>query len=542
MNTHSTKRSFYLLVALMVVFSICGRPGYPVNAENQIAVILPPTGTVRVSVISGGGQANGPSANVSVSDTGRYTAFVSSATNLAAGDTNAFDDIYRHDLLTGDTVLVSIGLLGAAANDASAHPSISADGRYVAFESSASNLISGDVDNYKDIFVRDMLSGSTVRVSVNSDEEYGVNWSQNPSISGDGRYVAFKSYATNLVDDDTNGHVDVFVRDTVGGTTLRASESTAGVEANNWCLFPAISANGQYVTFQSSANTLVLGDANARSDIFVHDTQTAITSLASLANGGMTQGNEASNISAISGDGRYVAFGSSASNLVANDNNGASDVFVRDTQTNVTTIVSIATNGTQGNDSSFWPSITSDGRYIVYISYASTLVNGDTNGFGDIILHDRNAQETMRLSINTTGGEANNGSDVPAISRDGTYVAYKSLATNLVINDTNAARDIFEIPAAGEQATTSRLSVSLGGNGNGSVTSSPAGIDCGTDCLYWYLAETEVTLTAHPAPYTTFAGWSGTCIGTGTCMLPMAEARYVVATFIAPAFLPLIVR
>jgi len=359
------------------------------NGVQDIFVHDRQTGqTTRVSVASGGAQANGPSFDPSISADGRYVAFASLATNLVSGDTNNTGDIFVHDRQTGQTTRVSVATGGGQANGNSSNPSISADGRYIAFDSNASNLVSGDTNNTGDIFVHDRQTGATTRVSIGPGGTQANRGSLAPSISADGRYVAFHSDATNLVSGVTNGTTHIFVHDRQTGATTRVSVASDGTEGNSVSIKPSISADGRYVAFQSIATNLVSGDTNGTQDIFVHDRQTGQTTRVSVASDG-TEGNSGSNDPSISANGRYVAFQSQANNLVSGDTGFITDIFIHDRQTGVTTRVSIAFDGTEANNVSSAPSISADGRYIAFESNASNLVDGDTNGTQDIFVHDR---------------------------------------------------------------------------------------------------------------------------------------------------------
>ncbi|MCZ8192347.1 MAG: DUF4347 domain-containing protein [Microcystis sp. LE19-338.1B] len=399
--------------------------------------------TERISVASDGTQGNSGSANSSISADGRYVVFDSTASNLVSGDTNNYPDIFVHDRVTGITSRISVAPDGTQGNGLSSHPSISADGRYVVFESYANNLVSGDTNNTSDIFVFDRVTGITSRVSVASDGTQGNNISVNSSISADGRYIAFDSNASNLVSGDTNNFRDIFVHDRVTGITSRISVATDGTQGNSFANFSSISADGRYIAFGSNASNLVSGDTNGDTDIFVHDRTTATTSCVSVASDG-TQGNAFSCYPAISADGLYVAFESDASNLVNGDLNGARDVFVYDRTTGTTSLVSVASDGTQGNSySDYKPSLSADGRYVAFGSTAGNLVSGDTNGTLDIFVRDRVTGITSRVSVATDGTQGNNSSIIPSISADGRYVAFESDASNLVSGDTNGSREIF---------------------------------------------------------------------------------------------------
>ncbi|PKN62225.1 MAG: hypothetical protein CVU57_25645, partial [Deltaproteobacteria bacterium HGW-Deltaproteobacteria-15] len=397
----------------------------------------------RVSVSSDGSEGNGPSSYPRLSADGRYIVFQSGASNLVPGDTNGSSDIFVHDRQTEATSRVSVSSGGSAGNGGSFLPSISADGRYVAFESNASNLVPGDTNGFCDIFIHDRKKGATTRVSVDSDGSEGNKPSYDPSISADGRYVVFYSVASNLVPGDTNGFPDVFVHEYQTGATTRVSVSSGGSEGNGGSIYESsISADGRYAAFGSGASNLVLGDTNANFDIFVHDRQTGATSRVSVSSGG-SEGNDQSVDPSISADGRYVVFYSMASNLFPGDTNADYDIFVHDRQTGATSRVSVSSGGSEGNGDSGYPSISADGRYVVFHSVASNLVSGDTIANYDIFVHDRQTGATSRVSVTSVGSEGNGDSWDPSISADGRYVAFVSDASNLVSGDTNGFEDVF---------------------------------------------------------------------------------------------------
>ena len=416
------------------------------NHSDDIFVHDRQTGTTdRVSVSSAGQQGNyGDSWGPSLSADGRFVAFGSYASNLVAGDTNGAGDIFVHDRQTGTTTRVSVSSAGEGGNDQSEDPSLSADGRFVAFNSGASNLVAGDTNDAWDIFVHDRQTGTTSRVSVSSAGEEGNNGSGDPSLSADGRFVAFTSYASNLVAGDTNGTHDIYVHDRQTGTTIHVSVSSTGQQGNGGSWVPSLSADGRFVAFYSSASNLVAGDTNGTHDIFVHDRQTGTTTRVSVSSAGQ-EGNGGSYDPSLSADGRFVAFQSGASNLIAGDTNDLSDIFVHDRQTDTTTRVSVSSAGQQGTDygDSRSPSLSADGRFVAFHSYASNLVAGDTNGAGDIFVHDRQAGTTSRVSVSSAGEQGNNGAGYPSLSADGRVVAFDSFASNLVAGDTNDAWDIF---------------------------------------------------------------------------------------------------
>jgi Tol biopolymer transport system component len=400
--------------------------------------------TSRGSVSSNGDQANDYSFTPSISGDGRFVAFASGASNLVPGDTNGAEDVFVHDRSTGQTSRVSVGSDGEQGQSDGGHaPSMSADGRFVAFYSYASNLVAGDTNDNFDVFVHDRTTGQTSRVSAASDGDQANHSSYDPSISADGRYVAFESGASNLVAGDTNGAGDVFVHDRQTGITSRVSVSSDGDQANEINHFPSISADGRYVAFVSYASNLVPGDTNGKADVFVHDRQTGTTSRVSVRSNG-DQGIGRSWTPSISSDGRYVAFVSGASNLVSGDTNGKTDVFVHDRTTGQTSRVNVRSNGDQANHpSGSTPSISAHGRYVAFRSGASNLVPGDTNHAVDVFVHDRTTGQTRRVSVRSNGNQANDNSLYPSISADGRYAAFYSDATNLVPGDTNGVPDVF---------------------------------------------------------------------------------------------------
>ena len=406
-------------------------------------VLVPPAlaqGTLRASVSSAGAQANADCFDPSLSADGRHVAFYSLSTTLVAGETGVVFDVFVRDVASGTTVRASTGLGGALGDDRSWFPSISADGRYVAFESRATNLVAGDANQQTDVFVRDLLLGTTVRASAGAGGEANGS-SFDPAISADGRYVAFDSTATNLVAGDTNGVRDVFVRDLVAGTTERVSVATGGAQAGGGSK-AAISGDGRFVAFESDAADLLPGDSNGHADVFVHDRQTGTTERVNLSSAGV-EADDYSQNAAISADGRFVAFESAATALVAGDSNGHADVFLRDRTNATTERVSVGPGGAEPDQPSFAPAISADGRHVAYWSYASNLVAADTNANADVFLRDRLTGSTVRASVPDAGGQANGFSEDPAVSSDGRFVAFSSEAPNLVAGDTNNRADVF---------------------------------------------------------------------------------------------------
>ncbi len=398
--------------------------------------------TERINIDSGGTAANNQSYTPSISSEGRYVAFSSPASNLVEDDTNGKFDIFLHDRKTNNTRRVSTDSEGVEGNKNSLYPSISTNGCYIAFESDASNLVAQDTNGQSDIFVYDCETNLSERVSISTAGEQANNSSETPSLSAEGRYVAFTSSAVNLVVDDTNEKTDVFVFDRETRVIERASSSPTGVSGNDASQHPSISENGRFVAFESKARNLSPNDTNGKTDIFVFNRETGVTERISLDSTGI-EGNKDSVNPSISADGRFVAFESEASNLVPNDTNKEADIFVHDREAGTTQRISVNIAGEEGNGFSTSPNISLDGRYVAFKSIASNLIPTDTNGLFDIFVYDRDSGETHRVSVDSSGIEGNNSSETPSISADGQYVAYKSYASNLVPKDTNKKSDIF---------------------------------------------------------------------------------------------------
>jgi Tol biopolymer transport system component len=405
--------------------------------------------TSRVSVDSSGGDADWGSYFASISTDGRFVAFVSDATNLVSGDVNGVMDVFVRDRSTGTIERVNVDSSGAEANADCLYdlcaPSISADGRFVAFNSWASKLVVGDGNYWDDVFIHDRATGMTERVSVDLAGGDPNSTSLSPAISSDGRFVAFVSYADNLVVGDMNG-IDVFVRDWSAGVTERVSVDSSGIEADDDSFLPAISADGRFIAFTSRATNLVAGDTNGTYDVFVHDRSTGTTERVSVDASG-AEGDARSGTSAvsISADGRLVAFDSDATNLVAGDTNRNPDVFVHDRSTGTTERVSVDSSGREGDGWSYYPALSEDGTVVAFNSDSTNLVVGDANGTWDTFVHDRRSGITRRVSIDSSGAEGNYtyGWYPPSVSAGGVCIAFASLASNLVANDTNADWDVF---------------------------------------------------------------------------------------------------
>jgi Tol biopolymer transport system component len=331
----------------------------------------------------------------------------------------------------GSTSRISVSSMEVQADDASLGTWISGDGRYVAFTSEASNLVPGDTNAWPDAFVRDRQAGTTVRITVSSTGAQANSDSFVTSMSPDGRYVAFQSYASNLVPGDTNGG-DAFVRDLRTGVTSRVSLSSRGGQGNDGSSFPKLSNDGRYVAFLSGASNLVPDDTNQLEDIFVRDRQVGTTSRVSVSSRG-AQSNGYINDVTISGNGRYITFVSSASNLVPGDTNGESDLFVHDLRTGTTSRVNVSTGGAQADSPTYDGAISGNGRYIAFGS-ASSLAPGGTDGLGGLFVRDLRTGTTNRISTSLRGGPIGSTHSAPVISADGRYIAFVAMY-NVYLHD-----------------------------------------------------------------------------------------------------------
>jgi len=435
-----------LLVSLLVLLVLAIRPIPSAVAQGTVGCATDAI-VCRVSLSSDGAQGNYDSGfyNSALSADGRLIAFPSYAGNLVPNDTNNMQDIFVHDRQTGTTTRVSVGSNGQQANDWSFEPSMTADGRYVTFVSIASTIVPDDTNNALDTFIHDRQTATTTRASVAAGTPDSDGAAINDAVSSDARYVTFTALTGSIISGDTSNIVAVFARDRQTGTTTLISISSTGVAGNGRSFDPSITPDGRLIVFSSAATNLVSDDTNGEEDIFVHDRQTAMTTRVSLATNG-DQSNGQSVYADISADGRYIVYETYASNLVVGDTNGVPDVLLHDRQTGDTTRVSVNMSGTQGNNKAYLASISVDGRYVAFVSLASNLVTDDTNNNYDIFVRDLRTGVTRRVSLNADGEQGNDRSYMfPAFSADGHIIAYESLADNLVADDTNERADVFVV-------------------------------------------------------------------------------------------------
>lgn len=421
---------------------MCARPTAWLLAWSCLATALGAQSTTRISLDSLGQEADNSSSSAVISGNGLIAAFESQATNLVPGDSNGVRDVFVVDLETGAIELGSIGSLGELADSTAVRPTLSHDGRLLAFHSPASTLVPGDTNGFSDVFVRDRALGTLVRVSLASDGSQALGSSSFAALAADGRSIAFLSSAPNLVANDTNGWSDVFVHELASGQTTRVSVGLGGSEPNGFSFWPSISADGRFVAFQSYASNLVASDTNNVADIFVYDRLNASTTRVSVGPA-QVEADGVSSHPALSADGRYIAFTSIATNLILGDLNGWDDVFVHDRQLGLTERVSVSLFGAEADSYSAYPSISADGRLVSFASKSDLLVAGDSNAVRDLFVRDRLALDTEQLSVDSQNLGVPDECAGITLSADGTATLFQSDSDSLVPNDTNQRGDIF---------------------------------------------------------------------------------------------------
>ena len=402
--------------------------GQTVDLPNQPEVDFVPAnvGRRRVSVGSSGAEGNDFSSQPAVSGNGRFIAFQSKADNLVGGDSNEKEDVFVFDRDSATTSRVSLQPDGRQFPDLCGKPSLSDDGLLVAFEGRAND---GDA-----VYVRDRIAGVTEAISASASLPGRCF---DARISGSGRYVAFLC--------NSGEWQRVFVHDRVTAITAMVSRSTGGAAANGACERPSISRDGRFIAFASIADNLVAGDSNGKYDVFVHDRVTGATSVVSASTEGAL-GDDDSVEAAIAADGAAVAFSSKAANLVAGDDNGKSDVFVCTLGDRSTHRVSVNPQGGEVDKESWQPMLSADGSFVVFSSLSDGLVDDDRNGKEDVFCRDLVRGVTVRNSLARGGGDANEFCTQPALAADAPVVGFVSKAQNLVADDRNDKDDVFVAP------------------------------------------------------------------------------------------------
>ena len=416
----------------------------PLDSDYTWSFTISPI-TALVSKDSNAVVGNDVSAQSAIDAVGRYIVFESEATNLASAFTTLNRrHIYRKDTVSGEVVLVSSDAAGLEANNDSASPRVSDDGRYVVFESLATNLSSIATGGTLQIYLKDLTDGSVDLVSSVA----GIvanNSSENPDVSTDGRYVVFESLATNLTALDTVGASQIYRKDMSNATIAMISQNTtqsAGGSGDS--NRPSMSADAQYIVFDSIAGSSIVADATTiRSVYWVDMMNPNATELISVDSNEI-QGNGSSTNASISDDGNFVAFESEATNLVASGT-VLSDIYRRDRSAGETLLVSTADGSTSGNNNSVGASISGDGRFVAFVSAATNLVTETSLGLDDIFVRNFSTMPAVSLNkINLTqsGAEATDNSANASISANGRYVSFDS-PFNYDISDTNTINDVY---------------------------------------------------------------------------------------------------
>lgn len=433
---------------IMRVDSPGGAPPVPTPTPSPTPALRLISATAADANITGDGESKHRFSRTAVNGDGRFVAFITSASDLLVPPSTGSVRRDTQDLETLKLNIVSGS--GAPDNgtvDINLQTSISADGRYIAFCSTGTNLdsITPDTNGATDVFRHDTQTGQTIRVSLVDGGvlEGGPGLaSENPSISGDGRYVAFESDA-NLKVGDSNGRRDIYVRDCNLNITRLVSVSTGSVQANADCFGPTIRGNGNFVAFHTTASTLGPVDTFGFDDVFLRDIGSSTTTLCSRTPGG-TPGNGGSTAAFVTPDGRYVSFTSSATDL-GPASNGVGQVYVLDRGTNTISLESQSTGGVLANTGCGLSSMSDNGRYIAWHTDASTLVAGDAGGFVDVFVRDRTLGRTILASQTPAGVQGNGNSFDGNLSGDGRWIAFHGFPTNFGFTDTNGQVDDFMV-------------------------------------------------------------------------------------------------
>jgi Tol biopolymer transport system component len=400
-------------------------------------------GTTRIVSLRYDGSSTTENNNApTISDNGRYVAYNTEDRFLLGPEKMPCCQVIRYDRRTKAKEVVSVNRKGKPVRGGGNEPVMSADGNLVAFWSSAKRLVRDDPRTDRDVFIRDMTKGRTKLISRNPSGQPGNGDSFMASISADGTRVAYASAASDLASGDNNQVIDVFLYDAKTGKTTLVSRGLDGKSARGESLAPEISADGSHVVYFSSADNIVDGDHNQLEDVFSYDVAAKTTQIISVAEDG-TAANGGSFNPSVSGDGKFVTFWSFASNLAPNDKNDQGDVFLRTTDSPKITLVSHTPKGFSGNGESDDPTISTDGRTVAFQSAASDLDPADTNGFTDVYRYSVSSGQLVIVSTARDGSPADDSSFLPSLSKDGALIAFESVAGNLVRRDTNSMVDAF---------------------------------------------------------------------------------------------------
>jgi Tol biopolymer transport system component len=432
---------------LLLALALTGLPALSATASapSAAAQLAPAPDTRLVSGGLNGQPANGPGDRPDISKDGRYVVFDSTASNLVAGVPFKTRRVYRKDLVTGVTEMVSVGNSGnfAAAWSSFGHPN--ADGNLVAFVSDDKTLVPGGTGP-RAVFLRNFSTSpaTTELISVNSAEVRADRAASRPSISPDGRFVTFNSPATNLSPLGGNGFEQVYLRDRLLGTTTLVSVTPTGGLANGVTYRGIVNGDGRYVAFSSKGNNLVNDGGAATEAVYLRDMQTGQTIRVSKRANGAPSGGARPYVSP---DGQQVVYNTHAAG-VASDTNGFSDVYVYDRLTNTRTRASVTPTGGNGTNDSLRGFVTDDHGWVAFNSFAQNLATNDNKSVGDCFLHDTASGQNITVSLSFTGGPANAMSYRPVPDGDGSVVVYQSSARNLVAGDPSTGEQIYVVSTA----------------------------------------------------------------------------------------------
>ncbi len=448
MSSNPPNKTYRLFCYALTLLALGGCRRDINHDSTRIAV------TSMVSVGSSGVAGNLESSQPTVTPDGRYVVFVSGSVNLAGVPTNAKKQVYRRDRTTGTTIIVSVNDAGDAADGDCVAPSVSADGTKIVFHTDATNLVGDDTNGVPDIYLRDLALSQTIRVSVDDAGAEVPEQSLNPVISADGKFVAFQSEATALASIPTST-VNVFRHDLTTGKNKLVSIAPGGAEPDAPSRSPSISADGRYIAFVSEADDMTGPPAPAGVEqVYRRDMTLTVNAviLVSVSTDPLNVSpGDASEAPSISADGQVIAFRSAAMNLVPDDLTTFRDIFVRnlrDPLNPTTTLVSRNASGSQADDDANAPVLSGDGRCVAYTSAANNLAPGVNGVFKQVYWHDLVTGTTLLASV-ATGREVGNGdSEVvtgwpPALTADGSVVVFASSSFNLVPFDVNGVADVF---------------------------------------------------------------------------------------------------
>ncbi len=427
-----------------ILIAASGPGGF--DTEGWTLTVSPaaiPQQVFRVSLSSDGGPPNRSSNEAYVSEDGRFAAFSSESTNIVPEDDDEIADIYLHDRTSGATRLLTFTPVGQTPRP-SRNPVISGNSAIVAFTSFDTSLVPGDLANHADIFIYNIATQQITRATVGLGGAEANGSSDDADLSADGNIVVFDSAASNLVENDTNGTVDVFLQIRSTGRIRRISVSSTGEQANGESVKPAISPDGRVVAFMSRATNLIADDTNDVGDVFIHDTVTGETTrIPPVTLDGEPPNDESQSVDISGTNGRYLVFTSGATNLVPGDDDTADDIFWFDRETGELRRVTVNAAGVGANGPSGVAQVSADGRFVVFQSSADNLVAGDTNSRFDVFVKDMQTGTVRLMSANDSGVIGNGQSLRPMITANGRFVAFESKATNLSLDDSNDLSDVF---------------------------------------------------------------------------------------------------